>query len=142
MAVVTLGHVVLMVVRNAEAAGWPVADGTIERVATQPKSATVYYSYEVDGPRYDGDRHAFLVGGTVPEREHLLETYPEGVSVEVHFDPNDPANAVLEVRRIEDGWLGSHLFVIAVTSVFSAAAVASAVYQRAKERSAEGGSVR
>jgi hypothetical protein len=100
-----------------QAAKWPVAAGRIDAsglraIKTRDRfesyrpwrtvfKSRVAYSYGVAGQRYSGDRVAFgatvtaslpgLVGG-------LAARYVEGGKVDVHYDPANPASAVLECR--------------------------------------------
>jgi hypothetical protein len=100
-----------------QAARWPVAAGRIDASGLQAIRAyertggyrprrtlfrsRVIYSYGVAGQRYSADRVAFgasvtaslpgLVGGQA-------RRYVEGSKVDVHYDPANPASAVLECR--------------------------------------------
>ncbi|WP_258593155.1 DUF3592 domain-containing protein [Mesorhizobium sp. AR07] len=98
-----------------QAAKWPVAAGRIDASGLQAirtrelgyqRWRTVFrsrivYSYGVAGQRYSADRVAFgasvmaslpgLVGGQA-------RRYAEGSKVDVHYDPANPASAVLECR--------------------------------------------
>lgn len=60
---------------------------------------TINYEYEVDGQSYMGDRIA-LYGTNVRTKQstvdQLMVTYPEGGSVSVYYDPDNPETAVLE----------------------------------------------
>jgi hypothetical protein len=106
-----------------QAAKWPVAAGRIEAsglqaIRTRERfegyrpwrtvfKSRIVYSYGVAGQRYSADRVAFgatvtaslpgLVGG--PARR-----YVEGSKVDVHYDPANPASAVLECR-VRGLWL-------------------------------------
>jgi hypothetical protein len=62
-------------------------------------SPRIIYEYEVMGQRYRGERvHMGYELGTGVQSwaEERLANYPVGKRVEVYYDPNDPANAVLE----------------------------------------------
>ena len=61
----------------------------------------VTYSYELSGVRYTGDK--VNMGGTVSASTDALARrvaakYPVGVAVEVHYNPDNPADSVLEPR--------------------------------------------
>lgn len=61
----------------------------------------VTYSYELAGVRYTGDK--VNMGGTVSASTDALARrvaakYPVGVAVEVHYNPANPADSVLEPR--------------------------------------------
>lgn len=100
-----------------QAAKWPVAAGRIDASGLQAIKtrdrfegyrpwrtvfkSRIVYSYGVAGQRYSADRVAFgatvtaslpgLVGGQAAR-------YVEGGKVDVHYDPANPASAVLECR--------------------------------------------
>jgi len=99
-------------VRGIEAMRWPSVPGVIE--STEIRSDTVgwngarsptplradrfyaTYSYSVDDRRYSGRRvDVFMpIGKSYP---HQLQTqYPSGKAVEVHVNPKDATDAVLE----------------------------------------------
>jgi hypothetical protein len=80
---------------------WPQASGKIveSRVEMQgfgddsTVKACIAYSYEVNGTPFKGSR----LGGTGMQTPHMLvKKYPVGATVQVFFDPADPASAVLE----------------------------------------------
>ncbi|MER9331789.1 DUF3592 domain-containing protein [Mesorhizobium sp. M0488] len=106
-----------------QAAKWPVAVGRIETSGVQAIrtrerfggyrpwrtifKSRIVYSYGIAGQRYSADRVAFgatvsaslpgLVGGQV-------RRCVEGSKVDVHYDPANPASAVLECR-VRGLWL-------------------------------------
>lgn len=58
----------------------------------------VQYEYQVEGARYEGDRIAF---GSTRERsrfraQDVVDRYPIASDVNVHYDPSNPSNSVLE----------------------------------------------
>lgn len=88
---------------------WPVTEGTLLSVKAEPMSvvspavqavgttATVRYSYYVDGTEYIGDRLDFtgqFAGGSW-QASRALQRYTPGQSVVVHFDPKSPQRSVL-----------------------------------------------
>lgn len=60
--------------------------------------ADVRYEYEVGGRRYTSERIALanVASSDRSAAEGLVARYAEGTAVEVSFDPDDPASAVLE----------------------------------------------
>ncbi|REJ86770.1 MAG: DUF3592 domain-containing protein [Planctomycetota bacterium] len=109
----TAGYVVAFyvgwpIVENAQASqNWPVASGAVtdSRVTTsQSDESTLYraevlYSYEVDGREYSSDVVWFGGNSSTSRRSGPAETvarYPVGAEVKVHYNPADPAVAVLE----------------------------------------------
>ena len=103
-----------------QAAKWPIAAGRIESSGLQAlRSHSAYrrwrtvfksrivYSYDVAGQRYSADRVTF--GATVTASLPGLVSgqarqYVEGSKVDVHYDPANPASAVLECR-VRGLWL-------------------------------------
>ena len=83
---------------------WPTASGTITASALErlPDSkrryrAAVQYAYRTGGKDYQASR--VFWGGSEGREKHMasvVETYPTGAKVRVHYDPNDPAEAVLD----------------------------------------------
>ncbi len=114
--------------KAGESAGWPATQGKIvlstvkasttrhstdsgmwvERTSYFPK---VQYEYSVMGKTYTGGRIAFGASKGFSSRagaEKVLERYPVGATVTVYYNPDNPADAVLE-REMRGG--GSLLFV-------------------------------
>ncbi|AEH89164.1 DUF3592 domain-containing protein [Mesorhizobium opportunistum] len=103
-----------------QAAKWPVAAGRIDTSGLQALrnhsnyrrwrtvfKSRIVYSYGVAGQRYTSDRVTF--GATVTASLPALvsgqaRSYAEGSQVEVHYDPANPASAVLECR-VRGLWL-------------------------------------
>jgi hypothetical protein len=83
---------------------WPTASGTITASALErlPANkwryrAAVQYSYRAAGKNYQASR--VFWGGNEGRQKHMasvIETYPAGAKVRVFYDPNDPAEAVLD----------------------------------------------
>ncbi|TPN52878.1 DUF3592 domain-containing protein [Mesorhizobium sp. B1-1-4] len=122
-----------------QAAKWPVAVGRIdasglqaiktrERTGSYRPWRTVFksrivYSYGVAGQRYSADRVAFgaSVTASLPGLVGAqARCYVEGTKVDVHYDPANPASAVLECRVLglwvlwvcSVGFLGSAAFLV------------------------------
>ena len=79
--------------------------------------AAVTYSYSVDGIGYESDRVSFgsYSSSDSDHAETILARYPVGASVTVHYDPEDPAEAVLE-----PGYAGGHTIIFIVGGTFVA----------------------
>lgn len=95
---------------------WPTAAGTItaarideERRTTRTQGRTethisykpiVEYTYDVNGTRFQGGR--LSAGGDMSydynTAQRVLSTYQPGQPAAVHYDPADPAQAVLETK--------------------------------------------
>ena len=106
-------------IRSAEASKrWPVAQGSVVSTRARLQSSStgnsspssysyafeVTYAYEVDGEQYEGDRFSLGEGSTAsrafPERSDAQvaasRDYPTGSEVDVYYDPENPASAVLK----------------------------------------------
>jgi hypothetical protein len=119
--------------RNAQASkDWPTTEGTVVSAtvrtsASQPGSgknappngatyhAKISYEYKVDETAYTGTRVAYGdCGSSRPSRAHsIVDRYPEGATVKVFYNPEAPAEAVLE-----PGTQPQAFFLPAVGSVF------------------------
>ena len=83
---------------------WPVSPGTIIASALEkaPEGrwryrAAVQYRYRVAGKEYQSDR--IFWGGNEGRQKHMasvIAAYPQGSKVSVHYDPQNPAEAVLD----------------------------------------------
>jgi hypothetical protein len=85
---------------------WPTVPGVVETSKVEQrltKSGIFYklalsYRYDVDGNGYEGDTAQFGPRRVTAQEliEELAQKYPAGQKVTVHYDPDDPATAVLE----------------------------------------------
>ena len=100
-------------VKKAQA--WPVASGTVvsteikQHKSTQKtgrsgyRTTTTYepvvnYSYTVGGQPYSGKRLNYGgFQGAELAAQNKIGQYPQGSTVQVHYDPGKPQNSVLEV---------------------------------------------
>jgi len=83
---------------------WPTASGTVTASTLEqlPDNkwrfrAAVQYGYRAGGKNYQSSR--VFWGGNEGREQHMasvVETYPAGAKVRVYYDPNDPAEAVLD----------------------------------------------
>lgn len=103
-----------------QAAKWPVTAGRIDSSGLQALrnhsgyrrwrtvfKSRIVYSYGVAGQRYSADRVTFgaTVTATLPGLvSGQARGYVEGSKVDVHYDPANPASAVLECR-VRGLWL-------------------------------------
>ena len=94
--------------RTAESQSWPVAAGTIAKSSVEKWSskkrtahaALVRYSYRVGTRDYQSNRVFWgLNEGPEKEMNALAAAYPVGSAVQVHYDPQHPATAVLQPER-------------------------------------------
>jgi hypothetical protein len=119
---------VVLVVSQMRAAGassgWPVTTGRLVSVDLHKRTGfiragrigtwidnptwglTVVYHYRVDGVAYQGTRFSFEPDGTDQDYwAAKARRYREMVEVPVHYDPADPAEAVLETGLHPSTWL-------------------------------------
>ena len=78
------------------AAGWPTVEGEVvlsRRHQGRTRLRDFEYRYTVDGEDYASSRSAFV---RVPYVDPLHAAYPAGSRVTVHYDPGEPARAVIE----------------------------------------------
>lgn len=110
---------------------WPSVEGAIlrssvERELTRASGGSaagslwrpvVAYEYAVGGTRYEGDRVAFgeYATGEAADAEAVAARYPAGASVQIHYDPEVPGQAVLE-----PGTAGLPWFFLGLGAVFLA----------------------
>jgi hypothetical protein len=104
---------------------WPIAKGAIassrldQQTRTERNQGRTYtrtsyapvieYSYEIGGRTYQGNR--VFPGSTMSydlgTAQNIVNRYQPGSSANVHYDPGDPTQAVLETKST-----GGNLFMI------------------------------
>jgi Protein of unknown function (DUF3592) len=82
---------------------WPTSPGSIVSSALEQSPgkrwryrAAVQYRYRVAGKTYEANR--VFWGGNEGRQKHMasvISSYPAGSSVPIHYDPQNPAEAVL-----------------------------------------------
>ena len=94
---------------------WPVTDGIIQSAEMtshegskggRTYSADVTYTYQVAGTSYTGDKVS--IGQMSSSSEYargILNHYPVGKKVSVHYLPGDPSDAVLETGIHGGTWI-------------------------------------
>lgn len=126
-----------------ESRNWPQADGKIltATVATRWHPTVgnyhvprAHYSYAVAGTTYQGDviRAGLEQFGSITKAtaQTLIEQYPVGSSVKVHYNPADPASAVLETTVMGGG---RNIFAGAIFVLLGIAAFVFAVWSAGLE---------
>lgn len=118
---------------NLKTASWPRTEGVIEQSTVVSRwehgssgSTRMYYPkvvfrYQVDGISHVSD-HIYLHGpGGVSVRSLVLGTvseFPVGRKVEIAYDPDDPATAVLKPGGVGDAWIpaliGAGFFIVGI----------------------------
>jgi hypothetical protein len=87
---------------SAESRGWPTTQGTVvssrldkyrrESPGCRPR---IVYRYQVAGRTYKSHRISFQQSRSCREAEMAISNHPVNGSVEVHYRPGDPGEAVL-----------------------------------------------
>lgn len=72
-----------------------VLSATVQVGSGRTASPLVLYAYEVNGQEFRGHRVRARQGTC--DASHVIQRYPAGSSVVVHYDPNDPSNSALEL---------------------------------------------
>ena len=99
--------------KMAAVSGWPSTMGTITNSFIDWRSSSdsgttaypvVQYSYQISGQTYQGNKYAPgpEIGGTGAHK--VVNRYPAGSQVMVFYNPQNPADAVLE-RKAPALWL-------------------------------------
>ena len=98
--------------KNKAAANWPTVPGVIisaelesyvkhdDGDATTMYRPLITYEYEVEGQVYTNNRvrvQAFVATNMQSVSSKKLEEYPVGGAVDVHYDPLNPEDALLEI---------------------------------------------
>lgn len=112
---------------------WPVTDGTMQTCELDAYMSTsthgtgssrrtsttemfrpiVSYQYQVDGQKYSGHR-VWAVDYSSSDRDEMqavVDRYQPGTAVQVHYNPEKPAEAVLETGA---GWLGTIFMTLGI----------------------------
>ena len=82
--------------------------GTISRKTSTRYVADVSYAYAVRGTEYEGATISFSASSSFDqpqEAQAVLDGYPVGAVVAVHYDPSHPERSVLEPGSEGVGWL-------------------------------------
>ena len=108
--------------RAVASVAWPTAEGRItgsrvERVKNGGDGKATYtaditYDYALDGRSFEGDRVWFGDDYSASDASAFraaVDRYPVGQAVQVHYDPAEPAESVLEPGPT---WSGSALYLI------------------------------
>jgi len=115
IGLVAVGVGVWLLTKSLRSEHWPVTDGIIQSAAVKSHSgskggttysAEVTYSYQVAGASYTGDKVA--IGQMSASSEYawgIVNRYPVGKKVSVHYSPGDPSDAVLETGIHGGMWI-------------------------------------
>jgi hypothetical protein len=93
--------------QSYESIDWPSVSGRVDRSwrTDSPTVPHVRYSYKVGKKGYQGNRVAFgdVVG--VAEVKRVMRRFPAGKEVPVYYEPDNPANSVLEPGYGKGSWV-------------------------------------
>jgi uncharacterized protein (TIGR03435 family) len=115
IGLVAVGTGIWLLTKSLRAEGWPVTDGIVQSAEMKSHSgnhggttysAEVTYSYQVAGASYTGDKVS--IGQMSSSSEYargILNRYPVGKKVSVHYPPGDPSDAVLETGIHGGTWI-------------------------------------
>jgi len=112
-----VGYGVWTLIKSVRTNDWPVTDGVIQ--SAQKKfhrddndgngtySAEVTYTYQVAGVNYDGNKIAIgQMSSSAAYAQGVLNRYPIGKTISVHYAPDNPTDAVLETGVHGGSWIG------------------------------------
>ncbi len=114
IGLVVLGVGVGMLVKSLRSKHWPVTDGVILSAEMKSHSgehgdtysAEVTYSYQVGGVGYVGNKISIgQMSSSTSYAQGILNRYPVGKKVSVHYSPADSSKAVLETGIHGGTWL-------------------------------------
>src|SRR5882672_3247953 len=109
-------------VNRDESARWPTAAGVVTQSRIREgylKSVKAYapdveYQYTVLGSEHAGSTLRFSTvskWGTEPAAKKRISPFPVGRQVDIHYNPKDPSESVLEAGLSEDDQETLHLIV-------------------------------
>lgn len=130
VGVIAIGCGAWTLLRSLRCEHWPTTEGVIETAEMGRQSsndggdtysANVSYSYQVAGIHYVGTRLAFAaMSASSGYARGILDRYPVGKKVPVHYSPDDPELAVLETGIHGGTWvaLGVGTFFVLMAWMF------------------------
>lgn len=103
-------------IRSVRCANWPTTDGVVESAnITRHEgdadhgdtfSAEITYQYSIAGIHFEGTRLAFgAMSSSSAYAQGVVNRYPVGKTVVVHYAPEDPQNSVLETGVHGGTWI-------------------------------------
>ena len=109
ICILSLGTIMFKWPLIIKSSSWPTVEGIVNSSEVEGGVGTsdydsgwwprVNYSYKLDGKTYTADNIELIDvgnGNTDFYAKQIVEGYPVGMKVLVHYNPNNPANAVLE----------------------------------------------
>jgi hypothetical protein len=114
IGLVVAGFGVLTLIKSWRSEKWPVTNGVILTATMQAHSgehgdtysAAVTFDYSVEGVKYTGNKLAIgAMSSSTSYAQSVLNRYPVGKTVTVHYSPANPAEAVLETGIHGGVWI-------------------------------------
>jgi hypothetical protein len=115
IGLVAVGVGVSMMLKSLRTERWPVTDGVVQSAEMKSHSgskggttysAEITYTYQVTGSRYTGDKVSIgQMSSSSEYAQGILNRYPVGKKVLVHYSPGDPSEAVLEMGIHGGTWI-------------------------------------
>jgi uncharacterized protein (TIGR03435 family) len=115
VGLVVAGIGVWIFAKSLRAEHWPVTDGIVQSAEMKSHSgnhggttysAEVTYSYQMAGTSYTGDKVSIgQMSSSSEYAREILNRYPVGKNVSVHYLPGDPSDAVLETGIHGGTWI-------------------------------------
>jgi hypothetical protein len=115
IGLVAVGVGVWILTKSLRAENWPVTDGLIQSAEMKSHqgskggttySAEVTYTFQVAGTGYTGNKVAIgQMSASAEYARRILDRYPVGKKISVHYAPGDPADAVLETGIHGGVWI-------------------------------------
>jgi hypothetical protein len=103
IGLVAVGIGIWMFSKSLRAEHWPVTDGIVQSAEMKSQSgnhgsttysAEVTYTYQVAGASYTGDKVSIgQMSSSSGYAQGILNRYPVGKKISVHYSPGDPADA-------------------------------------------------
>jgi hypothetical protein len=115
IGLVAVGIGIWTLAKSLRSEHWPVTDGIVQSAEMRSHegkhgnltySAEVTYSYQVAAASYTGDKVSIgQMSSSSEYAQGILNHYPVGKKVSVHFSPGDPSDAVLETGIHGGTWI-------------------------------------
>jgi hypothetical protein len=114
VGLVVMGAGVWMLIKSLRSEQWPVTDGVILTAEMKSHSgehgdtysANVTYDYQVAGVKFIGKKISIgQMSSSTSYAQEILNRYPVGKKVSVHYSPNDSSEAVLETGIHGGTWI-------------------------------------
>jgi len=101
--------IVISIIKGRRSQQWPSCSAVVTRSEVEIRKdydedgehtyyyPRIFYTYEVDGETYNGARYKMLDASMSQRKSYALTSnYPAGASIDIYYDPEDPAQSVIE----------------------------------------------